>query len=85
MAWYLVKHRDNFIIYLYLQRFYVHARPVSLDTLQQIMPTLYTYGSLHTWMIVRLTAAKFKSFILPTMFFVFVYVSNTYIIVMIVW
>jgi len=35
-------------------------------------------------MIVRLTAAKFKSFILPTMFFVFVYVSNTYIIVMIV-
>jgi hypothetical protein len=55
---------------------YIHARPVSPGIVQQIMPTVYTSGSLDTWMIVCLTATKFDTFIFPMLGFVFVYIRK---------
>jgi hypothetical protein len=60
---------------------YVHARPVSPATVQQIMPTLYTNGNLDTWKILCLIATKFEPFVFPVLGFYFVYVSDIYIIV----
>jgi len=65
---------------MYLHKFYKHATPISPGNVQQIMPTLCTYGSLDTWTIVCLTATKFEPFIFSVLGFAFAYVSNIHII-----
>jgi hypothetical protein len=61
------------LLMLLCTRVYARARPVSSGTVQQIMPTLYTYGSLDTW-----TATKFQLFVFPMLGFDFAYASATY-------
>jgi len=60
--------------------FYLHARPVSLGTVRHIMPNSFSYGSLDTWTIVRLTATNFEPFTYSVLGFAFAYVSNIHII-----
>jgi hypothetical protein len=56
-------------VYAYLQ-----ARPVSSDTVQQILPKpCCCYDSLDMWMIVHLTATKFEPFVFLVLDFTFAY------------
>jgi hypothetical protein len=61
-------------IILYLKN--IHSRPVSPGIVQQIMPNLFIYDTLDTWSIVRLTATKFEPFKFSVLGFVFAYISN---------
>jgi hypothetical protein len=76
------KERERELLLILLcTKVYVHARPVSPGIAQQVMPAVYTSGSLDTWTIVCLTATKFKPFVFPMLGFVFAYVSDIHIIV----
>jgi hypothetical protein len=58
----------------------ITARPFSPDIVQHIMPTLLcTYSSLDIWMIIHLTATKFKSFMFSVLSFTFSYAANIHI------
>jgi hypothetical protein len=60
---------------------YLQARPVSPDTVQQILPEHYCYyGGLDTWTIVRLTTTKYEPFMFSVLGFASAYVSNIHII-----
>jgi len=50
--------------------------PVSPGIVQQIMPVVYTNGSLDTWTILCLTAASFEPFMFPVFGSIFAYVWN---------
>jgi hypothetical protein len=78
---YVLLYAYIYVLQYYLQSFYVHVRPVSPGTVQQIMPTLYTNGSLDTLTITCLTATMIKAFMFPMLGFIFAYVLNILIVV----
>jgi hypothetical protein len=65
---------------MYIQKFYVHARPVSPGIVQQILPNSCTYGSLDACIILYLTATKFEHFIYSMLGFAFACILNIHII-----